>query len=240
MEEPVEDFIVEEEAAEGGGKGRVSTSEVTPKGTPVYVHSSQTLRVGRSLFPRLPLCPRLPLALFFPSIRPSIRPSSILRISPRLAPSRSHFMPSSSSLCSRPLLSSSRLPSHPPPASRADDGAQGVAPMMELKAVWGKTADLSTWVATNPCATWQLVQCWTNGYIRRMEMSYQELFATLPSAIGALTQMEEFFAVKNWIYGDIPNSFSNLVKLKNLQLYQNFLNGTIPASMGRMTSLYQL
>ncbi|GJP86897.1 hypothetical protein CLOP_g16868 [Closterium sp. NIES-67] len=155
-EEPVEDFIAEEEGGAGGAQGRVTPSEVTPKGTPVYVHSSQ------------------------------------------------------------------------------------IAPMMELKSVWGKTADLSTWVASNPCATWRLVNCWTNGFIRRMEMSYQELFATLPSAIGALTQLEEFFAVHNWIYGDIPESFSNLVNLKNLQLYQNFLNGTIPASMGRMTSLYQL
>ncbi|GJP86895.1 hypothetical protein CLOP_g16867 [Closterium sp. NIES-67] len=112
--------------------------------------------------------------------------------------------------------------------------------MMELRSVWGKFMDLRSWNATNPCNRWWLITCWTNGLVRRMDISSKSIFATLPSVLGNLTSLEEFIATTNWIYGDIPDSFSRLVNLKNLQLFKNYLNGTIPASMGNMRSLYQL
>ncbi|CAI5470644.1 unnamed protein product, partial [Closterium sp. Yama58-4] len=112
--------------------------------------------------------------------------------------------------------------------------------LMELRAAWGKYMDLRSWNGSNPCSRWWLVSCWTNGLVRRMDVSSKGIQGTLPAVLGNLTSLEELIATTNWIHGDIPDSFSKLVNLKNLQLFKNYLNGTIPASMGNMRSLYQL
>ncbi|GJP77221.1 hypothetical protein CLOP_g7645 [Closterium sp. NIES-67] len=53
--------------------------------------------------------------------------------------------------------------------------------MMSLKATWSKYTDLSSWDGAKPCAQWFRIKCWTDGTIRRMEMSGLGLGGGLPS-----------------------------------------------------------
>ncbi|CAI5462323.1 unnamed protein product [Closterium sp. Yama58-4] len=112
--------------------------------------------------------------------------------------------------------------------------------MMALKTTWSKWADLSTWDGSKPCDQWTRIRCWTDGTIRRMEMSGMGLRGSLPGIIGDLTTLEELLVTKNWFTHEFPNNLSKLVRLKNLQVWSNYFNHTIPPGLGNLRNLYQL
>ncbi|CAI5521716.1 unnamed protein product [Closterium sp. Naga37s-1] len=155
------------------------------------------------------------------------------------------------------LLSLSPLPpprpsARPSPPSAGDDGAEGstdavhqphvvrLPAMMELKAALTPYINLTSWTATNPCSSWWLITCWTNGLVRRMDISSKAIQGNLPSVIGNLTSLDEFFATTNWFKGSLPDSFSRLTAIRNLQLFKNYFEGPIPSSWGNMKNLVQL
>ncbi|CAI5521725.1 unnamed protein product, partial [Closterium sp. Naga37s-1] len=120
-----------------------------------------------------------------------------------------------------PAVVERQQPLSPPPPSLYLPSACSfrlppVPALMELRAAWGSYMDLRSWNGSNPCSRWWLVTCWSNGLLRRMDVSSKGIKGTLPSVLGNLTSLEELIATTNWIHGDIPNSFSNLVNLKNL------------------------
>ncbi|CAI7789902.1 unnamed protein product [Closterium sp. NIES-53] len=112
--------------------------------------------------------------------------------------------------------------------------------MMSLKTTWSKYADLSSWDGSKPCNQWTRIRCWTDGTIRRMEMSGMGLRGSLPGIIGDLTTLEELLITKNWFTHEFPNSLSKLVRLQNLQVWSNYFNHTIPPGLGNLRNLYQL
>ncbi|CAI5471192.1 unnamed protein product, partial [Closterium sp. Yama58-4] len=112
--------------------------------------------------------------------------------------------------------------------------------MMELKAALTPYINLTSWTATNPCSSWWLITCWTNGLVRRMDISSKAIQGNLPSVIGSLTSLDEFFATTNWLKGPLPDSFSRLTAIRNLQLFKNYFEGPIPDSWGNMKNLVQL
>ncbi|CAI5490956.1 unnamed protein product, partial [Closterium sp. Naga37s-1] len=116
----------------------------------------------------------------------------------------------------------------------------GLPAMMELKAALTPYINLTSWTATNPCSSWWLITCWTNGLVRRMDISSKAIQGNLPSIIGNLTSLDEFFATTNWFNGSLPDSFSRLTAIRNLQLFKNYFEGPIPDSWGNMKNLVQL
>ncbi|KAJ3297171.1 hypothetical protein HDU79_004545 [Rhizoclosmatium sp. JEL0117] len=59
----------------------------------------------------------------------------------------------------------------------------------------------------------------------------------IPSAFGALTNLQELDLRSNQLSGEIPNELGNCTKLRLLFLDKNELSGSIPSSFGKLTSV---
>ncbi|CAI5457771.1 unnamed protein product [Closterium sp. Yama58-4] len=143
------------------------------------------------------------------------------------------------------LLTSASMTSAAGPPRKFQTTAIYVAPsqmaaMMEVKAALTRYINLTSWAASNPCASWALVTCWADGLVRRMNLSAHAIQGTLPSALGTLSTLDELVATNNWLTAPLPDSFSRLTALTNLQLSENYFAGPIPDSWGNMKSLVQL
>ncbi|CAI5986843.1 unnamed protein product [Closterium sp. NIES-65] len=219
-----------------------------PMAAPIYVakwqrESQRSVALLRSIAP----LSNTPLSYAFNPYTPNPPPSAFTD-SPFPffpLPSSSSAPPSVREMSLKATWSKYADPSPSPPTSSPPfphlfRRAPSVLPvMMSLKATWSKWADLSSWDGSKPCDQWTRIKCWTDGTIRRMEMSGMGLRGSLPGIIGDLTTLEELLVTKNWFTHEFPN-LSKLVRLKNLQVWSNYFNHTIPPVLGNLRSLYQL
>ncbi|CAN1156291.1 MDIS1-interacting receptor like kinase 2, partial [Linum perenne] len=72
------------------------------------------------------------------------------------------------------------------------------------------------------------------------ELSVNELYGTIPSQIGLLTNLLYLYLSLNLFTGSIPPEIGLLTKLDTLHLTQLELNGSIPHQIGNLVSLTEL
>ena len=61
--------------------------------------------------------------------------------------------------------------------------------------------------------------------MERLYTSFNKLSGPLPTRIGELTDLTEFYAYTNEMTGTIPTELGNLAKIENLVLGQNSFSG---------------
>ncbi len=83
---------------------------------------------------------------------------------------------------------------------------------------------------------WQGVSIF-EGDITVINLSLNQLIGEMPSTIGNLTSLKNFYLHKNQLSGGIPVSIGGLTNLTHLQFQDNNLTGPIPASLGNLSSL---
>ncbi|MBN2432264.1 MAG: hypothetical protein JXQ27_12365 [Acidobacteria bacterium] len=89
--------------------------------------------------------------------------------------------------------------------------------------------------------TWHGVTCDNDGnHVVEINLSYNNLTGSIPSAISALTSMHSFSLYYNQIEGPIPSEMGSLSNLGDLRLYGNRLSGPIPTQLGNLTNLSHL
>ena len=97
----------------------------------------------------------------------------------------------------------------------------------------------TNWLANcDPCS-WYGVTC-TNGRVRSLDLSYNNLNGNLPASLSTLTNLIYFRMYGNQLSGTLPASLGSLTNLQEVNLQHNNLSGTIPASFSALTSLYLL
>lgn len=90
----------------------------------------------------------------------------------------------------------------------------------------------------DPCS-WYGVTC-TNGRVRSLDLSYNNLNGNLPASLSTLTNLIYLRMYGNQLSGSLPASLGSLTNLQEINLQQNNVSGTIPASFSALTSLYLL
>ncbi|KAI3524374.1 hypothetical protein L1887_03028 [Cichorium endivia] len=76
--------------------------------------------------------------------------------------------------------------------------------------------------------------------LREFYLEWNELTGTIPEALGNLTSLRKLDLSRNKLTGSIPMSIGNLLLLRELNLFSNGLNGAIPLSLGNLSELRAL
>ncbi|XVE72900.1 hypothetical protein DITRI_Ditri11bG0075300 [Diplodiscus trichospermus] len=76
--------------------------------------------------------------------------------------------------------------------------------------------------------------------LRRVVLTGNGLYGSLPDGIGDLVNLEEITLSRNKFSGQVSDSFSKLQKLKVLDLSGNNVDGNVPCSVGNLTQLLKL
>ncbi|PWA41729.1 Leucine-rich repeat-containing protein [Artemisia annua] len=71
-----------------------------------------------------------------------------------------------------------------------------------------------------------------NGSLTDINLSDNQLFGTIPEALGTMRNLQTLDLTNNGLEGCIPSSFSNLVSLRELRLPGNNLNQDLPSLFG--------
>ena len=98
----------------------------------------------------------------------------------------------------------------------------------------------TNWLSDEPIAEWYGVTTDATGRVTRLALSQNELSGTIPSELGALSDLTELSLYNNQLSGSIPAELGNLANLKYLQLGGNQLSGTIPPQLGNLANLQSL
>ncbi len=93
------------------------------------------------------------------------------------------------------------------------------------------------WNLNQPINTWNGVTLNSDGCVRELSLSNQNLIGTIPSDLGNLASLTRLSLPSNSLSGTIPSSLGNLSNLTSLYLSQNDLTGSIPASLGNLSNL---
>ncbi|CAI5520051.1 unnamed protein product [Closterium sp. Naga37s-1] len=113
--------------------------------------------------------------------------------------------------------------------------------MMEVRRQWARFVDLSSWDARKPCSKWAFVTCnKRTGEVRRIDVAKKGIEGPLPSVLGNISTLFQFFANDNGITGPIPESFGQLTQLQQIVLRNNRITGPLPRSMGKLSSLWEM
>ncbi|XP_038995774.1 piriformospora indica-insensitive protein 2-like [Hibiscus syriacus] len=76
--------------------------------------------------------------------------------------------------------------------------------------------------------------------LRRLVLTGNGIYGSLPDAIGDLVNVEEITLSRNKLSGNVSVGLSKLKKLKVLDLSDNGFNGNVPCSVGNLTELLKL
>ena len=102
---------------------------------------------------------------------------------------------------------------------------------------WG---DKKGWLRYQPISTWYGITTDGDGRVVKLELSNNNLFGEIPSAIDQLTNLEVLVLSGNRLHGTIPKEVGNLAQLRRLDLDGNDFSGTLPSELGRLGNLQVL
>jgi serine/threonine protein kinase len=94
----------------------------------------------------------------------------------------------------------------------------------------------TNWLQTKAAGDWYGVEV-SNGHVKSLSLSLNQLTGTIPASLGNLTYLTELWLDTNQLTGTIPASLGKLKYLMKLSLYTNQLTGIIPASLGNLKEL---
>jgi hypothetical protein len=95
---------------------------------------------------------------------------------------------------------------------------------------WKTASDLNVWFGITATSS-TIVTAITS------DMDGNSLAGSIPTDIGALTDLTYFYVAQNSIGGTIPTEFGQLTNLRYLALAINRIHGTIPAEIGALAQL---
>ena len=99
----------------------------------------------------------------------------------------------------------------------------------------------SNWLMSDrPLEQWYGVTTDSAGRVTRLDLSFNGLSGSIPSALGNLTNLTYLRLNGNGLSGSIPTQLGNLTNLIHLYLGNNQLSGEIPSSLGNLTNLTHL
>ena len=99
--------------------------------------------------------------------------------------------------------------------------------------------DNSNWLQSTTVGDWKGIRL-DNGRVRIISLNNNNLYGTLPDAIGTFVNLEYLTLSMNNLWAEIPSSIGQLINLTTLYLTTNYLSGSIPASLGTLKDLTKL
>jgi Leucine-rich repeat (LRR) protein len=100
--------------------------------------------------------------------------------------------------------------------------------------------DHTNWLTTAPVSSWYGITL-NGSRISSLSLSSNNLNGSIPSSLGNLLELNNFYLQHNKLSGTLPQSLGKLFNLINLRVEDNQLSGLIPLSLGaliRLKSLY--
>ena len=73
--------------------------------------------------------------------------------------------------------------------------------------------------------------------LKELFIAYNRFSGTIPTAIGTMEKLTDFYAYGNELSGSLPSEIGKMKKLENLVLADNRLTGQIPEEVSSMPSL---
>jgi len=70
-----------------------------------------------------------------------------------------------------------------------------------------------------------------------MYLDEDDLFGTIPTEIGLLTELTYFEVDSNFLTGTIPTEFGKCLKMLDAEFYTNWFTGSIPTEIGSLTDM---
>lgn len=103
----------------------------------------------------------------------------------------------------------------------------------------GQWTQSDGWLATNTPCSWFGMGC-IAGHVSAINLDTNNLNGSLPSQLGALSELVYLYLSSNRLTGAIPVQLGNLASLEELSLRGNQLTGSIPAQLGNLAALQEL
>jgi hypothetical protein len=76
--------------------------------------------------------------------------------------------------------------------------------------------------------------------LEKLYISFNKINGTLPTKIGQLTNLREFYAYTNEMTGELPSELGNLVYIENLVLGKNHFEGQLTVFLSVYSFVYLL
>ncbi len=96
------------------------------------------------------------------------------------------------------------------------------------------------WLSNEPLKHWYGVETDSNGRVRSLDLTDNELNGPIPAEIGNMTKLIDLRLNINQLSGSIPPELGNLTNLVILFLSSNRLTGQIPPELGNLVNLRSL
>lgn len=128
-----------------------------------------------------------------------------------------------------------------------DCTSQAEIPQVECEALLTTFRDTagSSWnvktdwlISTTPCS-WYGISC-TSGHATSLSLPANNLFGSLPAALGSLSSLQTLDLSGNRLSGSVPAELGSLASLTNLDMSSNQLSGDLPAALSNLSSLTSL
>jgi hypothetical protein len=97
----------------------------------------------------------------------------------------------------------------------------------------------NNWLTTAPVSTWFGITV-TGARVTSLSLSSNNLNGSIPSSLGKLSELNNFYLQHNKLSGNLPQSLGKLFNLINLRVEDNKLSGQIPLSLGALIHLKSL
>ena len=101
---------------------------------------------------------------------------------------------------------------------------------------WGNNTN---WGSDMPLSGWHGVTTDSDGRVRRLDLSDNQLSGEIPSELGSLSNLTHLYLHDNQLSGEIPSELGSLSNLEWLWLQRNQLSG-VPPELGSLSNLERL